>query len=161
VQRIGDWYLLEYKTYIKIYGAIKAPHLLPRSVPYKVVLQEIAYQTVIQKFRASLYRDKKSIWPPLPFWVESYSFEGIKQAQVEVDTLLSFFFREERLRRNDPKQVVKEYCSKHKHNGEYTSTKWEEYDIHCVTRTYEEVIFMRKGKPLGWISNEGKAQEEA
>jgi hypothetical protein len=41
--------------------------------------------------------------------------------------------------------VVKEYYSKHKHNEEYTSTKWEEDDIHCDTQTYEEVIFMRKG----------------
>jgi hypothetical protein len=116
---------------------------------------------VIQKVGDSLYRDKKAIWPPLPFWVESYSFRGIKQDQVEVDTLLSFFFQEERLQRNDPKQVVKEYCSKHKHNGEYTSTKWEEDDIHCDTRIYEEVIFMWKLKPLGWISNEGKSHEEA
>jgi hypothetical protein len=103
VRRIGDWYILEYDTYIRIYGANKAPHLLPRFILYMVVLQEIMYQIVIHKVGASLYRDKKSIWPPLPFWVESYPFGGIKQAQVEVDTLLSFLFREEILRRHDPK----------------------------------------------------------
>jgi hypothetical protein len=96
VHKIGDWYLMEHGTYIRVYGATKSPHLLPRFVPDILVLQEITYQTVIHGVRDSLYRDKKSIWPPLPLWVGSYSFRSIKQAQVEVDMLLSFHFGEER-----------------------------------------------------------------
>jgi hypothetical protein len=26
IRRIGDWYLMEHGTYIRIYGAMKAPH---------------------------------------------------------------------------------------------------------------------------------------
>jgi hypothetical protein len=75
--------------------------------------------------------------------VRSYSFGSIKQAQAKVDTLLSFHFGEERFQRHDPKEVVKEYCSKHKHTWEYTSATWEEEEVHCGTQTYEEVISKR------------------
>jgi hypothetical protein len=40
---------------------------------------------------------------------------SIKQAQVEVDMLFHFHFREERFWRHDPKKVVKEHCNKYKH----------------------------------------------
>jgi hypothetical protein len=80
VKRIGDWYLLEYGTYLRIYRATKAPHFLPNFIPDKLVLQEIAYQTIVHGVGATLYRDKKAIWPPLPLWVGSYSFEYVKEA---------------------------------------------------------------------------------
>jgi hypothetical protein len=38
-RRIGNWYLMEHGTYIRIYGAMKPPHLLPRFIPYNIVLQ--------------------------------------------------------------------------------------------------------------------------
>ena len=47
IKRIGDWYLMDHGTYIKVYGATKSPHLLPQFVPDKLVLQEVAYQTII------------------------------------------------------------------------------------------------------------------
>jgi hypothetical protein len=56
IKRIGYWYLMEHGTYIRIYGAMKAPHLLPQFVPDKLVLQEVAYQMVINGVRGILYR---------------------------------------------------------------------------------------------------------
>jgi hypothetical protein len=29
IRRIGDWYLMEQNTYIRVCGAMKPPHLLP------------------------------------------------------------------------------------------------------------------------------------
>jgi hypothetical protein len=75
------------------------------------VLQEVAYQTMINGVREILYQDKKSIWPPLPLWIDTYSFANTKKSQDEVDTLLSYHFGEERFRRHDPKKVVKEHFS--------------------------------------------------
>jgi hypothetical protein len=43
VGRVGDWYLLEYGTYIRVYGATKAPHMLSKFVLHRLALQEIAY----------------------------------------------------------------------------------------------------------------------
>ena len=49
-----------------IYGEMKPPHLLPRFFLDKIVLQEVAYQTIIHGVIGMVYRSKKSIWPPLP-----------------------------------------------------------------------------------------------
>jgi hypothetical protein len=55
IWKIGDWYLMEHGTYIRIYDATKSPHLLLIFVPDKLVLQEIVYQTVIYEVRAALF----------------------------------------------------------------------------------------------------------
>jgi hypothetical protein len=81
----------------------------------------------------AIYQYKKTICPPLPLWVRLYSLGYVKQAQADVDTLLSFYFGEERFQRYDLKNVVKEYCTKHKHIWEYTSAKRVEEEIHCTT----------------------------
>jgi hypothetical protein len=112
IKNIGDWYLMEHGTYIRIYGATKAPHLLPCFFIDKLVLQEISYQTVIHGVGVTLYHKKKDIRPLLPLWIGSYSFASLKQAQVEVDTLLSYGFGEEQFRRHDPKKVVKSIASR-------------------------------------------------
>jgi hypothetical protein len=147
IQNIGDWYLMEHGTYIRVYGATKAPHLLPRFVPDKLVLQELAYQTIVHGVGAALYRNKKDIWPSLPLWIGSYCFASLKQAQAEVDTLLSYGFGEECFRRHDPKKVVREHCIQNKYTWKYTSSFWEEEENHCGARTYDEVIARRQGQP--------------
>jgi len=38
IRKFGDWYLMYHGIYIRIYGAMKLPHLLPRFVPDKLVL---------------------------------------------------------------------------------------------------------------------------
>jgi hypothetical protein len=38
VRRIGKWHLMEKDTYIRVYGAMKPPHLLPWFVPKNLIL---------------------------------------------------------------------------------------------------------------------------
>jgi hypothetical protein len=38
IRWIEDWYLMEHGTYIRIYSAMKPPHLLPQFVLEKLVL---------------------------------------------------------------------------------------------------------------------------
>jgi hypothetical protein len=38
VGRLGDWYLLKYGTYTKVYITMKPPHMLPEFVLYRMVL---------------------------------------------------------------------------------------------------------------------------
>jgi hypothetical protein len=80
IKRFGDWYLMEHGTYIRIYGMMNPPHLLPRFVPNKLVLQEVAYQTIIHGVGGMMYRLKKTIFPPLPLYVGNYFFGNTKQA---------------------------------------------------------------------------------
>jgi hypothetical protein len=78
----------------------------------KLVLQEVAYQTIIHRVGGMLYQIKKEIWPPLPLYVGNYFFEDTKQAQEEVNTLLSYHFREEWYKRHDPKNIVRDHFNK-------------------------------------------------
>jgi hypothetical protein len=43
VGRVGDWFLLKYRTYIRVYRTMKSPHMLPKFILERLVLQEIAY----------------------------------------------------------------------------------------------------------------------
>jgi hypothetical protein len=45
--------------------------------------------------------------------------------------------------RHHPKKVVKEHCNKYGIPWEYTSPIWEEEEIHCEEKTYDEVITRR------------------
>jgi hypothetical protein len=108
IRRIGDCYLMEHHTYIRIYGAMKPTHLLPRFVPDKLVLQEVAYQTIMHGVRGMLYRLKKAIWSPFPLCIGNYFFENTKQAHTKVDILFSYHFGEERFKRHDHENIVKE-----------------------------------------------------
>jgi hypothetical protein len=61
--RIKDWYLMDHGNYIRVYDAMKSPHLLPQFIPDKIVLQKVAYQTIIHGVRGMLYMFKKVICP--------------------------------------------------------------------------------------------------
>jgi hypothetical protein len=112
---------MEHNTYIRVYGAMKSPHLLPRFVPDKLVLLRSGLSNGDQWSRGMLYRDKKAIWPPLPLYIDTYLFSNTKKIQEEVDILLSYHFGEERFRRHDPKKVIKEHFNKLGVPWEYTS----------------------------------------
>jgi hypothetical protein len=47
IKEIGDWFLDEEFSYIRIYGCEGAPHILPRYVPNRLALREITYQTMV------------------------------------------------------------------------------------------------------------------
>jgi hypothetical protein len=47
VAKVGHWDLDECSTYIKVFVATGAPHLLPTHVPYWLVVGEICYQTIL------------------------------------------------------------------------------------------------------------------
>jgi len=92
VSKVGDWYITERGTYIRIFRATKAPHVLPRFIPDKLALQEVAYPTLVHGVGAALIRDNKAPWPPMPFYVGSYSFKDSKEATAEADILETFHF---------------------------------------------------------------------
>jgi len=43
---LGDWFIDEELSYLRIYGCEGSPYILPRYVPNKLALREIAYQTI-------------------------------------------------------------------------------------------------------------------
>jgi len=61
IKNIGNYYLQEDYTYLRIYGVIASPHIFPKFVPNRLILSEISYQTILQGFNASLAKDARKI----------------------------------------------------------------------------------------------------
>jgi hypothetical protein len=130
VWKIGYWYLLKHGTYIRVYGATKSPHLLQRFVPDRLVLHDIAYQTVIHGVGQHSTKIRRPYGPLYHYGSDHTPFEASIKLKWRYTCCYESTW-EEIFRRHDTKEVVKEYCSKHKHSWEDTSTTWEEEEVHC------------------------------
>jgi hypothetical protein len=82
VAKVGHWYLDERSTYIRVFGATRAPHLLPAHVPDRLVVGEICYQTILQGYNATLVKDKKRGFHTLRFPCGVLSGEGYCSSQT-------------------------------------------------------------------------------
>jgi hypothetical protein len=60
----------------------------------------------VHRVGSVLAHDKKSSWPPLPFYEGAYNFKCIKEAIVEEKNMATFHFGEEISRRHNPLDVV-------------------------------------------------------
>jgi hypothetical protein len=122
---------------------MKPPHLLPRFVPYKLVLQEVAYQTVIKKVKDDLLKIRK-LYGHHSFYTSTPTYSQTKNTPKKK---WIYYYRTTSKKRGlggiDPKKVIKEHFNKLGVPWEYTSEVWEEEEIHCNARTYDEVIFKR------------------
>jgi len=106
ISEVGDWYVTKRGIYIQIFGAIKAPHLLPKFIHDNLSLEEVAYQTCMHDLGASLSRNKKSLWFPLPFHIGAYGFKDVREAVAEVVALTTFHFSKERIKRHNLLNIV-------------------------------------------------------
>jgi hypothetical protein len=51
----------KYYTYVRIFGATGPPHLLPKYVPDKLLVREIAYQTIEKGATCLFIREKQKV----------------------------------------------------------------------------------------------------
>jgi len=94
IRKIRYWCVFDNGAYFKIYGSTKMPHILPKFVPNKIMLQEVAYHTLVHGVGEFLSIDKTLPWPPLPFYVESYSFKNSKEEHAKEEVFATFHFGE-------------------------------------------------------------------
>jgi hypothetical protein len=90
VSKVGHWYLDERDTYIRVFSATGAPHLLPIYVPDRLVVGEICYQTILQGYNATLVKDKKRAFIPYGFHIGFYMVKDTAQAKQEGLSQLEF-----------------------------------------------------------------------
>ena len=62
---------------------------------------------------------KKVVYPPMPFYIGSYTFLKVKSALDFVKDLEDFHFSEIRFHRNDSQVKVAAHCALVKENFEY------------------------------------------
>jgi hypothetical protein len=77
IAKFDHWHFKETSTYIRLFGATVAPHLLPVHVPDRLVLGDIFYHTILQGYNASLVKDKKRYFIPYGFHIGFYMVRDI------------------------------------------------------------------------------------
>jgi hypothetical protein len=140
ISLIGDQYINVYHTYIRIYGATKYPHLLPRIVPNKLVIKEVAYQSILHGFNSSSNKGWKKCCSSYPLHIEMYKLSNCNYARMEARAILEFNFSEERFMGHYPNEVISSHSSQIKYMWPYTNEKCEEEQIKSKTISYGEVL---------------------
>jgi hypothetical protein len=83
IETVGHWYLEKCSTYIRVFRATRAPHILPAHVPYWIIVGEICYQTILQGYNATLVKNKKGSFIPYDFHIGFYPVKDISQDKQE------------------------------------------------------------------------------
>jgi hypothetical protein len=111
VAKVGHWYLYECSTYIRVFGATGALHLLSSHVPNWLIVGEICYHTILQGYNVMLFKDNKQAFIPYDFHVRFYLVKDISQAKQEGLSQLEFRFPTCRFHKHDPKGLVPQHAS--------------------------------------------------
>jgi hypothetical protein len=83
ISKVGHWYLDDHDTYISVFRATGASHMLPVYVPDRLVVGEICYQTILQGYNATLVKGKKRAFIPYGFHIGFYMVKDTSQAKKE------------------------------------------------------------------------------
>jgi hypothetical protein len=83
IAKVVHWYFEETRTYIRMFGAIGAPHLLSVHVPNHLILGDIFYQTILHGYNASLVKDKKRDFIPYGIHIGFYMVKYIAPVEQE------------------------------------------------------------------------------
>jgi hypothetical protein len=83
ISKVGHWYLEETTTYIRVFGATGAPHLLPTHVLDWLIVGQVCYQAILQGYNATLVKDKNKAFIPYGFHVGFYMMKNIAQEKQE------------------------------------------------------------------------------
>jgi len=109
IKQIGDWFIDEEFSYIRIYGCEGAPHILPRYVPDRLALREIRYQIVGVGIVSSLSKSKKKKIPYFPISLCILSLLNEKHALKEVEKMERIWLAKGNFKRHDPIGLVRNY----------------------------------------------------
>ena len=65
IATMGDWYVVESFSYIRIQGS-NTIHMLPKIVPDRLYIEEVSFQNVTDGVYKKLFGPKKKGWPKFP-----------------------------------------------------------------------------------------------
>jgi hypothetical protein len=146
ILKVGHWYLDEHTTYIRVFRATGASHLLPAHVPDRLIVGEICYQTILQGYNATLVKDKKWSFIPYGFHVGFNILKDTAQAKQEELSQLEFRFPTGRFRKHNPKGLVIQHPAQVLSCWPYAHDKFEDDIFTECAQDCEEVV-QRKANP--------------
>jgi hypothetical protein len=139
LKAIADWFVDENFSYIRVYGCSIPSHALPKFLPDRLVLREVAHQIVKGGIGIELKVAQKKSWPFFPVYVGKFSLLNLGHSKVEVEALEEIKLVDIEHRKHDPYQLVRRHLM-HCNMKSYEHEKSIYDDIFKEVKTYEEVL---------------------
>jgi hypothetical protein len=139
LKAIADWFVDEKFSYIRVYGCSIPPHALPKFLPDRLVLREVAHQIVKGGIGIELKVAQKKSRPFFPVYVGKFSLLNLGHSKVEVEALEEIKLVDIEHRKHDPYQLVRRHLM-HCNMKSYEHEKSIDDDIFKEVKTYEEVL---------------------
>jgi hypothetical protein len=111
IVKFGHWYFEETSTYIRVFDATSAPHLLPVHVSYHLILREICYHTILKGYNDSLVKDKKRYSIPYGFHIGFYMVKDTTKEKQEGLNQLEYQFHTGYFQKHDTKDLYPQHTS--------------------------------------------------
>ena len=150
-----------------MYGETKYLLFLPKYTTDYISHKEAIRELFLNGFGSHLFDLKKVVYPPLPFYLGSYTFTKMRNAPEFVKDLENFHFGENNFHRNDSQGKVVAYKATLKVNFEYTDyvDKEEEryrniYSLATVNKKLKLKSVVVGDKSSGSSTLVSKSQEE-
>lgn len=101
---MGSWFGEEKLTYIRLFGSLTDPHVLPLYVPDKLLALELAYQITVTGMSKTLRHSKKHMWPTFPLQCGAFTLHDFKHAEKEAEKIKLLNLATIPKRQYDPKK---------------------------------------------------------
>lgn len=124
---IAYWYASPLGTFIWMYNADKAPHVLPKFSMDKLVMQEVSYH-ISTGLSVRLHKKKKAPWPTLPLWIGLYDIQNLKDVEAETKEFKRFTFDTRSFNLYDLHCLVKDHFARVQHPLIHGACHWLEED---------------------------------
>jgi hypothetical protein len=139
LKAIADWFIDENFSYVRVYGCSIPPHALPKFLPDRLVLREVAHQIVKGGIGIELKVAQKKFWPIFPVYVGKFSLLNLGHSKVEAEALEEIKLVDIEHRKHDPYQLVSRHLM-HCNLKAYEHETSVYDDIFKEVKTYEEVL---------------------
>jgi hypothetical protein len=105
---ISNWILAYRRTkYIRLYGSIKSPHILPRHISDHLIFREMMdYQIILHVFNSPLIFQQNKLLPTYPLYIRLYGLNNSTFARVEAKEMEEYNYGQERFKIHDIKKVI-------------------------------------------------------
>jgi hypothetical protein len=84
---IADWFIDENFSYIRVYGCSVPLHALPKFLPNRLVLREVAHQIVKGDIGIEIKAAQKKSWPIFLVYIGKFSLLNLGHSKVEAEAL--------------------------------------------------------------------------
>jgi hypothetical protein len=139
LKEIADWFIDENFSYIRVYGCSIPPHVLPKFLPDRLVLREVAHQIVKGGIGIELKASQKKSCPIFPVHIGKFSLQNLVHSKVEAEALEEVKLVNIKHKKHDPYQLVNKHLM-HYNMKSYEHEKSVYDDIFKEVKAYEEVL---------------------